>query len=61
MNLLLMIDNYPPVTIDVKDRITYINAIQKAIQGDTGEYYDCIYRAIEHSLDEYIKAAEESR
>jgi Fic family protein len=60
MNLLLLQEEYPLVMIDVKDRSRYINAIQKAIQGDTDEYYLFIYENIERSLDEYIKAAEES-
>ena len=46
--------------IDEKDRKKYISAIQKALQGDTADYYDFIYVAIEHSLDEYIQAAHES-
>lgn len=61
MNLLLLQEEYPPVSIDVKDRITYINAIQKALQGDSDDYYRFIYENIERSLDEYIKMVEESK
>jgi Fic family protein len=61
LNLLLLQEEYPLVMIDVKDRSRYINAIQKAIQGDTDDYYLFIYENIERSLDEYIKAAEESK
>ena len=60
MNLLLLQENYPLVIIDVKDCATYIQTIQKAIQGDAEEYYTFIYAAIEYSLDEYLKAAAES-
>ncbi len=60
MNLFLLQQNYPPAIIHVKDRSAYINAIQRAVQGDTNDYYDFIYVAIEHSLDEYLKAAYES-
>lgn len=61
MNLLLLQEGYPLVIIDAKDRTTYIDAIQKALQGDSNDYYQFMYRAIEHSLDEYIIAAHESK
>jgi Fic family protein len=60
MNLLLLQQNYPLVIIDVKDRATYISAIQKALQGKEDDYYNFMYAAIEHSLDEYLKVAYES-
>jgi len=60
MNLLLLQEDYPLVIIDAKDRTAYINSIQKALQGDSTDYYQFIYQAIEHSLDEYIAAAHES-
>jgi Fic family protein len=60
MNLLLLQQNYPLVIIDVKDRATYISVIQKALQGETNDYYNFMYAAIEHSLDEYLKVAHES-
>lgn len=60
MNLILLQEEYAPVSIDVKERMRYINAIQTALQGDTDEYYLFIYENIERSLDDYIKAAEES-
>lgn len=60
MNLLLLQDGYPLVIIDAKKRSAYINAIQKALQGNTSDYYQFIYEAIEHSLDEYLQAVEES-
>lgn len=61
MNLLLLQEGYPLVIIDAKDRTKYINSIQKALQGDSTDYYQFIYQAIEHSLDEYITAAHESK
>lgn len=57
MNLLLIQQQYPLVIIEVKDRTTYINSIQKALKGDKRDYYMFIYTAIEHSLDEYLTAA----
>jgi Fic family protein len=59
MNLLLLQQHYPLIIIDAKDRKAYINAIQKAIQGDTADYYHFIYNAVDHSLDEYLKAIRE--
>ena len=60
MNLLLLQQDYPLVIIDVKDRTTYISAIQKALQGQTDDYYAFIYAAIEQSIDAYLDAAQES-
>lgn len=60
MNFLLLQQQYPLVIIDVKDRATYITVIQEALQGNINDYYHFIYEAIEKSLDEYLKAAEES-
>lgn len=61
MNLLLLQQGYPLVIIDAKDRGAYINAIQKALQGQPAGYYNFVYTATEHSLDEYLKAAHESK
>lgn len=60
MNLLLLQEDYPLVIIDVKDRATYIKVIQQALKGNTDEYYNFMYAAIEQSLDDYLKTAEES-
>jgi len=60
MNLVLLQQNYPLVIIEVKDRLKYITVIQKALEDEKSDYYNFIYAAIEHSLDEYLKAAEES-
>lgn len=59
-NLLLLQQNYPLVIINVKDRAMYVKSIQKALEDKTDDYYSFMYVAIEHSLDEYLKAAEES-
>lgn len=59
MNLLLLQEQYPLITIEAHDRKAYISAIQKAIQGDTGDYYTFIYTAVDQSLDEYLKAIHE--
>lgn len=61
MNLLLLQEQYPLVIIDAQERAQYINAVQKAVMGETDDYYALVYAAIERSLDEYLKAAAESQ
>ena len=61
MNLLLLQEQYPLVIIDAHERTQYINAVQKTVMGETDDYYTLVYAAIEHSLDEYLKAAAESQ
>lgn len=59
MNLLLLQEGYPLIIISEKDRKLYINGIQKALQGDTPDYYTFMYTAIENSLDQYLEAINE--
>lgn len=61
MNYILLQDNYPLIYIDSQDRQKYIDSIEKALKGDTRDYYELIFRAIESSLDEYLMAARESK
>ena len=61
MNLLLMQEAYPMVPIYPQDRTTYINAIQKALTGETDDYYMFIYAAVEKTLDDWLAAASESK
>lgn len=62
MNLLLLQKDYPLFYIKPEDRQEYIDSIEKALTNeDFRDYYNLIYKSIELSLDEYIKAAEESK
>lgn len=56
MNLLLLQEGYPLIIIDEKERAVYINAIQKALQGDTDNYYNFMYTTIAKGLDRYLEA-----
>ncbi len=59
MNLLLLQDGYPLTIIEKEKRITYINAIEKALKNNQLEdYYRVIFEAIEKSLDLYLEALE---
>lgn len=61
MNLILMQQGYPATQVDVQQRNAYITAIQKAVSGNTEDYYNFMYSAIERSLDERLQAARESK
>lgn len=57
MNLLLMQAGYPAAIIRPEDRSTYITALETAqIGGSLDGYYDCIYAAIDRSLDIYLES-----
>jgi Fic family protein len=58
MNLLLLIYGYPPAIIRKRDRLAYLSALEKAQLGGSKEPYErLIMRAVERSLDIYLKAA----
>lgn len=59
MNLLLMMQGYPPAIIRKRDRLAYIGALEKAQLGQSkADYERIITRAAERSLDIYLKAAQ---
>jgi len=59
MNLILMQGGYPPALIRKKDRMRYINSIEKAqLGGKFDDYYELILEAAERSLDIYLEAVE---
>lgn len=61
MNLILAKNGYPPAIIKNEDRKIYIDAIEKAqIKKDLADYYSIIYKAINRSLDIYLKIANKS-
>jgi Fic family protein len=60
MNLLLMQSGYPAAIIRPEDRSTYIAALEIAQTGGPLDgYYDCIYAAIDRSLDIYLESVGE--
>lgn len=57
MNLILMMHGYPPAIIRPRDRLAYIGALESAQLGGSKEPFErIIYRAVERSLDLYLKA-----
>jgi Fic family protein len=58
MNLILMMFAYPPAIIRKKDRLDYIISLEKAQLGGSKEDYEkLIAKAVDRSLDIYLKAA----
>ncbi len=59
MNLLLMMAGYPPAIIRKSDRLAYISALETAQLGGSKEPYEkIITKAVERSLDIYLKAVQ---
>lgn len=57
MNMILMKEGYPPAIIRKQDRLTYIASLEKAqLGGSKDDYLKLINKAIERSLDIYLKA-----
>lgn len=57
MNLILMIYGYPPAIIRPEDRLAYIKSLENAqLGGSLDKYLALIARAVELSLDIYLKA-----
>jgi len=57
MNLILMMLGYPPAIIRKRDRLTYINALEKAqLGGSKADYFTLIVKAVDRSLNIYLKA-----
>lgn len=57
MNLILLQNGYPPAIIHPKDRLDYINSLEQAQTGGSkDDYYEIIKRAVDKSLDIYLKA-----
>ena len=60
MNLQLIQDGYPPALILREWRTRYITALQSAHRGDYTDLINLVGIAVEHSLDLYLEACEES-
>ncbi len=56
MNLVLIQNGYPPAVIRVEDRVTYIQAIEKAQNdGEIEDFYEVVVNAVGKSLDTYLE------
>lgn len=59
MNLLLLMYGYPPAIIRKRDRLAYLNALEKAqLSGAKSDYEDIIIHAVDRSLDIYLTAVQ---
>lgn len=57
MNLILIQTGYPPAIITQKDRLKYLNNLEKAqLGGAIGDYLQLINSAVRRSLTLYLKA-----
>jgi len=57
MNLLLLVAGYPPAIIQKRQRLAYVGALERAQTGGSKDDYETlIYRAVDRSLDMYLKA-----
>jgi Fic family protein len=59
MNLLLLQRGYPVAIISKEERKEYIDSLEKSDNNGADDFYAIIYKAIEKSLDGYLKAVEE--
>ncbi|MBN1849230.1 MAG: Fic family protein [Deltaproteobacteria bacterium] len=60
LNMILMTSGYPPALIRKEDRFAYIDALEKAQLGGPRDDYDqIIMKAVDRSLDIYLKALED--
>ncbi len=58
MNMILLMQGYPPAIIRTRDRLAYINALETAQLGGSKEpFLKLVAKAVERSLDLYLKAA----
>ena len=58
MNMVLLMTGYPAAIIRKRDRLAYIGALEKAQLGGSKEgYLNIIAKAVDRSLDIYLKAA----
>jgi Fic family protein len=57
MNMLLLMQGYPAAIIRKQDRLTYLNALEKSqLGGPIDDYLKLIIKAIDRSLEIYLKA-----
>jgi len=59
MNLILMMQGYPPAIIRKNERLIYISALEKAqLGGSSEDYFKLIAKCVDRSLDIYLNAIE---
>lgn len=57
MNMLLLMSGYPPAIIRKRDRLAYISSLEKAqLGGSKDDYLKIVSKAVDRSLDIYLKA-----
>ena len=58
MNMILLMSGYPAAIIRKRDRLAYISSLEKAqLGGSKDDYMKIIAKAVDRSLDIYLKAA----
>ena len=58
MNMILLMSGYPAAIIRKRDRLAYIGSLEKAqLGGSKADYFKIIAKAVDRSLDIYLKAA----
>ncbi len=58
MNMILLMSGYPAAIIRKRDRLAYIGSLEKAqLGGSKDDYFKIIAKAVDRSLDIYLKAA----
>lgn len=58
MNMILLMTGYPAAIIRKRDRLAYIGSLEKAqLGGSKDDYLKIIAKAVDRSLDIYLKAA----
>lgn len=58
MNMILLMSGYPAAIIRKRDRLAYIESLEKAqLGGPKDDYFKIISKAVDRSLDIYLKAA----
>ncbi len=59
MNLLLAQSGYPPTFIRLRERVAYLNGLEKAqLGGNLDDYEKLMFKAVDRSFDIYLNAAE---
>lgn len=59
MNMILLMSGYPAAIIRNRDRLAYIDSLERAeLGGPKDAYMKIVARAVDRSLDIYLKAAE---
>ena len=57
MNMILLMTDYPAVIIRKRDRLTYMDSLEEAqLGGSKNDYLKIIGKAVDRSLDIYLKA-----